>query len=249
MKKAKVVDKDRISKLPDDLIHEIMVFMDARFAVQTSILSKRWRLVWTTLPYLNFNANEQHYTDFSSFLDHFFSCRNCESPVKKLELCPGKGLNVPVMKKYVKYANLHNLEHLHVKLNRFCSLSTFSSDWLRELTLAVKFESHTFMKSHCWSLPNLATLFLKNCSNKKNPKVPESFFTCLPALTTLGLDRFDLPEFFSLSALTTLCLKSCDLPQQVWNFPDLLTLELTDVVFPEKLVTTSLQLQVYGISS
>lgn len=53
-KKQKVMeDKDIISKLPDELIHKVLSFVDAKEALQTSVLSKRWKLVWTTLPFLN----------------------------------------------------------------------------------------------------------------------------------------------------------------------------------------------------
>ncbi|KAI3839933.1 hypothetical protein MKW92_039364 [Papaver armeniacum] len=47
-------EKDRISTLPDSLIHHILSFIDTKFAVQTCVLSKRWRYTWTTMPVLNF---------------------------------------------------------------------------------------------------------------------------------------------------------------------------------------------------
>nr|DAD20794.1 TPA_asm: hypothetical protein HUJ06_022257 [Nelumbo nucifera] len=46
---------DRISALPKAVLHYILSFLDVRSAVQTSMLSKRWRYIWTTLPYLNFD--------------------------------------------------------------------------------------------------------------------------------------------------------------------------------------------------
>ncbi|XP_074347836.1 uncharacterized protein LOC141686684 isoform X3 [Apium graveolens] len=46
--------EDAISRLPDELIHKILSFVDAKVAVQSSILSKRWRFIWPTLPFLNF---------------------------------------------------------------------------------------------------------------------------------------------------------------------------------------------------
>ncbi|KAJ1691593.1 hypothetical protein LUZ63_015748 [Rhynchospora breviuscula] len=48
-------DSDRLSSLPDCLIHLIMSFLTAQEAVQTCILSKRWNNLWTTSPFLDFD--------------------------------------------------------------------------------------------------------------------------------------------------------------------------------------------------
>ncbi|KAL5703340.1 hypothetical protein ACHQM5_028442 [Ranunculus cassubicifolius] len=47
---------DRISSLPVKLIHHIYSFMDMTEVVQTSILSNRWRYLWKSNPYLNFDS-------------------------------------------------------------------------------------------------------------------------------------------------------------------------------------------------
>lgn len=46
--------KDRISNLPDAIILHIISFMDAKTAVRTGILSKRFAYLWTEAPRLNF---------------------------------------------------------------------------------------------------------------------------------------------------------------------------------------------------
>ncbi|KAI3871655.1 hypothetical protein MKX03_005318, partial [Papaver bracteatum] len=48
------VGEDRISKLPDPLLHHILSFLPTKCAVSTSILSKRWRIVWVSFPVLDF---------------------------------------------------------------------------------------------------------------------------------------------------------------------------------------------------
>ncbi|KAF8669204.1 hypothetical protein HU200_051534 [Digitaria exilis] len=46
---------DRISCLPDDLLHVMMLHLPCTSdAARTSILSRRWRRVWTGLPKLSF---------------------------------------------------------------------------------------------------------------------------------------------------------------------------------------------------
>ncbi|KAK6804297.1 hypothetical protein RDI58_002081 [Solanum bulbocastanum] len=61
---------DRISSLPDDVLHNILSSLFIFDVVQLSVLSKRWRYVWTMLPYLHFDIDKfysqriQRYCDF-----------------------------------------------------------------------------------------------------------------------------------------------------------------------------------------
>lgn len=134
-----------------------------------------------------------------------------------------------VMRKHVMS---HEVECLSVESLDISSLSVFSSESLKELKLVMKFQSHILMESDCWNLPSLKTLSLASKDQNILPQFPKSCLTCLPALTTLCVERCDLPESLSLPALKTLRLESCTLPKIFWYFPSLLTLQLGNVVFP-----------------
>uniref|UniRef100_A0A0E0LM02 F-box domain-containing protein n=1 Tax=Oryza punctata TaxID=4537 RepID=A0A0E0LM02_ORYPU len=48
--------EDRISDLPDKLLHSILLLLpSASDAARTSLLSRRWSRVWTGLPELSFS--------------------------------------------------------------------------------------------------------------------------------------------------------------------------------------------------
>ncbi|CAN6248730.1 unnamed protein product [Urochloa humidicola] len=49
---------DRLSTLPDHLLHEIMSHMKARQVVQTCLLSRRWRRLWPNVPRLDIDQRE-----------------------------------------------------------------------------------------------------------------------------------------------------------------------------------------------
>ncbi|OVA14423.1 F-box domain [Macleaya cordata] len=72
-------NRDRISNLPETLIHHILSFLDMKWVVTTSILSRRWRYVWTSLPTLNFASNlfkcpnTKRIKGFIDFKDYSFS--------------------------------------------------------------------------------------------------------------------------------------------------------------------------------
>uniref|UniRef100_A0A2N9F7W4 F-box domain-containing protein n=1 Tax=Fagus sylvatica TaxID=28930 RepID=A0A2N9F7W4_FAGSY len=57
---------DRISNLPDSLLSHILSFLKIKEYVATSILSSRWKLVWTLVPIVEFDANEFKWKSSSS---------------------------------------------------------------------------------------------------------------------------------------------------------------------------------------
>jgi len=51
-------DADRLSALPDSLLHTVMSFLKARQVVQTCVLSARWRHLWRSVPCLDVDHDE-----------------------------------------------------------------------------------------------------------------------------------------------------------------------------------------------
>ncbi|WVZ62511.1 hypothetical protein U9M48_012255 [Paspalum notatum var. saurae] len=51
-------DVDRLSALPDGLLHTIMSFLPARQNVQTSLLSRRWRRLWRSAPRIEIDERD-----------------------------------------------------------------------------------------------------------------------------------------------------------------------------------------------
>ncbi|OVA09210.1 F-box domain [Macleaya cordata] len=65
-----VVGVDRISRLPDALLHYILCFLPTKCAVCTSILSTRWRSVWVSIPILDFRKWRSHTTSTATVEDY-----------------------------------------------------------------------------------------------------------------------------------------------------------------------------------
>ncbi|CAA7028112.1 unnamed protein product [Microthlaspi erraticum] len=54
---------DRISNLSDDLLLKIVSSIPFKDVVATMLLSKRWRFLWTMLPKLDFNDDNDYGSD------------------------------------------------------------------------------------------------------------------------------------------------------------------------------------------
>lgn len=68
---------DRLSSLPDDLLLRVMGSLTTRQAVQTCVLSKRWKNQWRYLMCLDFNCHEFSSREkFIHFVNSFFDQRS-----------------------------------------------------------------------------------------------------------------------------------------------------------------------------
>ncbi|XP_074355768.1 putative F-box/LRR-repeat protein At3g28410 [Apium graveolens] len=188
-------DEDLLSRLSDELIHKVLSFEDATVAVQTSALSRRWRFIWTTLPFLNFcwYGNSTH-KNVSEFIRHVLSNRDHESHLSEVKFCVHNNVLIKdLVDKFIEYAISHNVQSLTLDLlddNKPYKLSTFSSKSLEKLTLRVNLEECA-LEWDSWDLPAL-TLRLWSPGYSIKDKfsgswIKDLWFTCLPALRTLDL--------------------------------------------------------------
>lgn len=77
-KRAKLQKEDRISELPDSVIHHILSLLPStKESIQTSVLSKRWHNQWTHVPVLIFNNSGMSDTNFSRFIDNTLLLHDC----------------------------------------------------------------------------------------------------------------------------------------------------------------------------
>ncbi|KAL1810502.1 hypothetical protein ACET3Z_027492 [Daucus carota] len=201
-------DEDRISRLPDELIHKILSFVDAKQAVETGTLSRRWRLLWTTLPFLSFGPYQNSEPkNVGKLIRHVLSKRNHQSHISDLKFCVyEKVCSEKLFETFVDYASYHGVQSLYLELSseyKPFKLSTFNSMSLNKLTLNVRLEECE-LQSGVWDLPALTTLDLKHVCGyedlyRSNSWLKDSLFTCLPALTTLSLDDWNLSQLSSFS--------------------------------------------------
>lgn len=161
---------DRLSNLPEDLIHKIFSYICMKQVVETSALSSRWRFLWTSVRYLNFSSDDFHsFAKFSIFVDHVLSRRNSEIEVSSLMLSFRGKATQAFVERILNYAVSHNVQQLTVT----CSLendsefplSLCSSQSLKHLTLKKGCRGplwwrYTLTFASMWELPALTTLHL-----------------------------------------------------------------------------------------
>ncbi|KAI7742903.1 LOW QUALITY PROTEIN: hypothetical protein M8C21_031328, partial [Ambrosia artemisiifolia] len=161
--------EDRISNLPDDIIHCILSFLDLKEAIRTSTLSPKWEHKWKKIRDLNFNSGTFRtiIPSFWKFVEHALSHRSNDVDVSKV-ICPG-GTSPIVLQIIVGYAYLHNASELNItsiiRGLRMFPTCLFSSHTLKHLTLATNDQSCYVGKCERilpapWNFPALETVCL-----------------------------------------------------------------------------------------
>ncbi|KAL6595470.1 hypothetical protein ACP70R_047810 [Stipagrostis hirtigluma subsp. patula] len=85
---AAEIGEDRISALPDELLHRVLYFLPPREAVRTCMLSPRWRKVWKSMTALRITGGGgwRRAQDFNKFVNSLLLFRD-RSPLLEFEFC------------------------------------------------------------------------------------------------------------------------------------------------------------------
>ncbi|CAN0897137.1 Heterogeneous nuclear ribonucleoprotein Q [Linum grandiflorum] len=185
---------DRLSNLPNFILYHILSFLDTKYAVQTSVLSRVWRCVWKHLDVVNLRrSNFQSVSSFAKFVRRALLNR-FELDVSKVsfidDVGPWKQIVQNMLDKVVNYAFAHDCRHLVIDLEvedcdclyRFGAVPSSS---LRTLEIRNVVIDDGFGSS---GFPSLTSLILKTCLVNPDQEGSVDLISNLPSLMDLVIE-------------------------------------------------------------
>ncbi|KAM5579297.1 hypothetical protein ABKV19_009204 [Rosa sericea] len=215
----KIVEStDHISQLPESVIHHILSLIRCtKGAARTSVLSKRWRDVWTSFSVLTFDqrkfqkpegvqdkSKNEMFKDFidrslQSQLEQNLGIRKFELHLTSYDQEMARG-----MEQWVGLATENNIKelglHVHTRGNNVHNFprNAFASDTLTRLRLqSCKLETSCAVK-----LPHLQKLYLRDC-NVDEQRIQHIISSC-PLIEDLRLISCTGLKFLQISSLLKL---------------------------------------------
>nr|POE53727.1 f-box protein [Quercus suber] len=203
---SKPTGVDRISNLPDSLLCHILSFLTTKEAVVTSILSNRWKTLWTLVPKLDFDSHQfkeisssdeeqspnqfnRYGFTFAHIVSRFWALRNRNNayPLKQFRLYWHSDTDPIQVETWVHAALSHELEELELHIC-FPELFNFPSalfNYARTLVVLNLMGNNVFVNppsSALLGFPSLKTLYLDNvCAyqyNKLELNAPALEYLC-----------------------------------------------------------------------
>ncbi|CAN1836913.1 Putative F-box/LRR-repeat protein At5g02930 [Linum perenne] len=161
---------DRLSDLPDCILHHILSFLDTKSSVQTSILSRRWRSLWKYVDVLTFRKNSFCFNcDFERYVDKVLSLRCDGSRVCKVRTdLKGEGeKSMHLLERIMKYAASHGVQKLFISSRLVGSFDVVRTVFLCYQSLKVLELNRVFVEQNVvefWSrLELIESLTLSRC--------------------------------------------------------------------------------------
>ncbi|KAL1815583.1 hypothetical protein ACET3Z_018157 [Daucus carota] len=127
-KLEKLAYEDRISNLPDPILTHILSFLPTKSAVGTTVLSKRWKSPFMSLPNLDFNDSVSIYRDmfgwdsrqkvsFMNFVDRILMLRGNDLNLERFSLnCVGN-YHLSRVDEWIRIVVGHNVKEINLTLN------------------------------------------------------------------------------------------------------------------------------------
>ena len=170
------VKPDRLSALPDALLHHIMSFLKAWEVVPTCVLARRWRHLWASVPCVDLRVRPStgRYGDppekFRDFVHRLFLLRDAAAPVGTRRLRSGDedaGYDEDDASAWIRAAINRNARVIHLAGHRseIASLDRvqFVSCHLKVLKLSYARLNDRILKKLSSSCTSLEELDLKDC--------------------------------------------------------------------------------------
>ncbi|XP_019084759.1 PREDICTED: LOW QUALITY PROTEIN: FBD-associated F-box protein At5g22730-like [Camelina sativa] len=185
--------EDMISKFPDALISQILLYLPTKEAVKTSVLSTRWKSLWLLIPILDLDSSKfPDYNTFVGFTDKFIDfSREHKSCLHKLKLSIRKNVNdPPCVTRWVDFVVRRKLEHLDVE----CLVNR---KFLEEMPLSLYVcDTLVYLRLHRVSLGEFESVSLTSLKTMRleenvyaNDVVLESLISSCPVLEDLSILR------------------------------------------------------------
>jgi hypothetical protein len=193
-------NQDRLSDLPDCLILHILSFLNSKQAVQTCILSKRWKRRWKRIPTLILDSKKFPTVKyFSMFVSNILTLRDTSTALHALDFRHHRNVEPQLLKKVLNYIYSHNTH-------------------LQQLGIYLHGETCLVLRciSSCRALTSLKlSLYSRGSYNFDKTLFPKSLN--LPALTSLDLTNFAFSgdenghaePFLTFTRLNSLVISSC----------------------------------------
>lgn len=166
---------DRISNLPDVVLSHILSLVPTNVAVATSVLSKRWKLLWRSVSTLNFNHS--HHDDnnhetcslFAQRVHAFILMHDMDQPFTRFCLSSSCPLDPIHVNAWISAATQHRVEHLDLSLGCAVELPSFLLFSCKTLVvLKLLNVVLSFNNSCCVYLPRLKILHLSSVAFSKD---------------------------------------------------------------------------------
>ncbi|CAN1266868.1 Putative F-box/FBD/LRR-repeat protein At4g03220 [Linum perenne] len=180
---------DRLSDLPDSILHHILSFLDTESSVQTCILSRRWRCLWKYVHVLTFTERSLwSERRLERFVDNVLSLRSDRSSISRVTIDFGEKENKHLFDRVMKSAASHGVQELLIFTPFLSSLDVVRSVCSCYQSLKILQLNQINVDKNgvgLWScLQLLRSLTLTDCCLNYGDA-----FANFPRLETLKLDR------------------------------------------------------------
>ncbi|CAL5010055.1 unnamed protein product [Urochloa decumbens] len=249
-KRAKATDAgDRISSLPDEMLHHVISFLPARDAVRTCVLSPRWRNLWASARRLNVDTvGFTSHTGFVKFVTALLLSRGCRPLLSFWLDADGPGIYLENFRDtaylWIYHALRSNVETL--------GIVDHNQKVYNVVVDMPAFQLHRCpLISSCLKKLHLCNVYIDNDVMKK-------LFSGCPALEDLEMRDFEIFDTeFSSATLTNLSIDYVNFPALedyeyfediVINMPSLVSLHIGSLLCSKPILVEVQSLEIASVS-